>query len=100
MRRAAKVDDNQSEIVRALRLCGCSVQDLSAVGKGCPDLLVGCAGENFMLEIKDGSKPPSHQRLTDDQVVWHRDWRGQRVVVNSVQQALEAVGLSYHRGNA
>ena len=41
MRRAARTDANQAEIVAALRGVGASVQPLHAVGQGCPDLLVG-----------------------------------------------------------
>lgn len=103
MRRAAKVDRNQTAIVKALRAVGCSVQPLHAVGKGCPDLLVGvpersAVGSFFRprrmvcLEVKDGDKPPSERRLTPDQEKWHAQWRGPAVVVvENVDQALEAV---------
>ena len=47
MRRAARVDRNQAEIVVALRAGGASVQPLHAVGKGVPDLLVGWRGKIF-----------------------------------------------------
>ena len=40
MRRAARVDDNQGQIVDALRRVGCSVWSLAGVGKGFPDLAV------------------------------------------------------------
>ena len=89
--RAAKVDDNQKEIVKALRTLGCSVQHLHNVGAGCPDLLVGYKGFNILLEVKDGNKSPSQQKLTPDQVIWHRDWRGHVNVVNSSEQAIIAV---------
>jgi hypothetical protein len=89
--RAAKVDDNQKEIVKALRHMGCFVQHLHGVGAGCPDLLVGYKGFNILLEIKDGNKKPSDQKLTPDQIIWHRDWRGQVDIVNSVDQAVLAV---------
>jgi hypothetical protein len=89
--RAAKVDDNQKEIVKALRTLGCSVQHLHSVGAGCPDLLVGYKGFNILLEVKDGNKSPSQQKLTPDQVIWHRDWRGHVNVVNSSEQAIIAV---------
>lgn len=92
--RAARIDANQPEIVAALRKAGCTVQHLHSVGKGCPDLLVGRAGVNYLLEIKDGGKPASDQRLTADQVVWHREWGGAVTVVNSVDGALVAVGLA------
>lgn len=93
MRRASKADANQSEIVDALRRAGASVQPLHAVGSGCPDILVGFRGVNLMVEIKDGNKPPSARRLTPDQVVWHDAWRGQVIVVKSVDEALTAIGV-------
>jgi len=98
VRRAAKVDANQREIVAALRGAGATVQLLHAVGEGCPDLLVGWNGLNLLLEVKDGSKPPSAQKLTPQQEVWHRDWRGHRVVVNSPEAALAAIGVIAIRG--
>ena len=93
MRRAAKVDANQREVVAALRGAGATVQLLHAVGEGCPDLLVGHLGVNYLLEVKDGQKPPSAQKLTPQQEIWHRDWRGHRVVVNSPEAALAAIGV-------
>ena len=92
MRRAAKVDANQADIVAALRMAGATVQPLHAVGKGCPDLLVGYQRDNYLLEVKDGSKVPSAQKLTEDQVEWHELWRGQAAVVNDVKSALLAIG--------
>ena len=44
-----------------------------------------------MLEVKDGSKPPSDRELTPDQVKWHIAWRGQVAVVTSVEEAIAAV---------
>lgn len=89
--RAAKIDANQNEIVAALRKIGCTVQILSSVGKGCPDILVGFRGKNTLLEIKDGGKPLSAQKLTPDQIKWHSEWMGSVYVVNSIDQAIEAV---------
>lgn len=67
MRRAARVDANQAAIAEALRSCGATVQLIHTVGKGCPDLLVGFGGINLLLEVKDGSKPPSKRKLTPDE---------------------------------
>ena len=69
------------------------MQHLHSVGKGCPDLLVGKSGINYLLELKDGAKTPSEQRLTPDQVVWHEQWGGSVAVVNCEEAALKAVGL-------
>jgi hypothetical protein len=94
MRRAAKVDANQTEIVDALRTVGASVHSLSAVGGGIPDLLVGFRMVTYLLEVKDGKKKPSARELTPDQVRFHADWFGGAcVVVNSVPEALAAVGV-------
>ena len=93
MRRAARTDTNQAEIVRMLSQFGASVVSLAAVGSGVPDLLVGYQGRNFLLEVKDGNKPPSRRRLTSDQVEFHRDWRGSVSVVKNADEALQAVGI-------
>jgi Holliday junction resolvase len=78
-----RVDDNQSKIVKALRDLGATVQHLHAVGKGCPDIVVGFKGKNLLLEIKDGDK----KVLTPDQVNWHKLWKGQVNVVTSIDDA-------------
>lgn len=93
MRRAAKVDANQQDIVRALRDIGATVESLAPLGKGVPDLLVGYRGENLVLEVKDGSKPPSAQKLTPDELRWHQNWRGDVYVVSSVEDALSVLGV-------
>lgn len=93
MRRAAKTDDNQQEIVSALRKAGCSVAVTSNVHDGFPDIAVGRAGKTYLLEIKDSKKPPSARKLTEDQERFHANWRGHVAVVNTVEQALKEVGL-------
>lgn len=98
VRRAARTDRNQQEIIRVLRDAGCGVLDLSAVGKGCPDLLVHPpaypdARMAFLVEIKDGSKSPSRRTLTPDQEKFHREWKGSIFVVTSPEEALKAAGV-------
>lgn len=88
-RYAARVDANQTQIVSALRAAGATVQLLSAVGQGCPDLLVGYQGNNILMEIKDGKKSPSDRKLTSDQIVWHSEWKGVVFLVTSVDEALQ-----------
>lgn len=88
MRRAARVDANQSVIIGALLSVGASVQTLASMGGGVPDLLVGFKGRNILIEVKDGSKPASARQLTGDQIDWHCKWRGQVAVIENVEQAL------------
>lgn len=92
MRRAAKVDRNQGEIVRALRSVGASVAITSAVGGGFPDLVVGYRGRNFLIEIKDGEKVPSARRLTGAQERFVGAWRGEWSKADTADEALEAIG--------
>jgi hypothetical protein len=80
-------DANHQEIVDAYEACLCSVQDLSAVGFGCPDLNVGCGGEfgaNDYVEIKT-----DHGRLSKSQERWIRDWRGPKPrIIRTVDEAI------------
>lgn len=93
MRRAAKVDANQEEIVAALRRVGASVQSLAPMGHGVPDILVGYFDShgrhrNILMEIKT-----EKGRLTQDELEWMHDWRGQCCVVRSVPEALRVIGV-------
>jgi hypothetical protein len=94
MRRKGRTDGNQAEIVKALRAVGASVQPLSAVGSGCPDLLVGYRGANYLLEVKNlnGYAARKSQGFQPDQLKWHGAWFGQVATVFSVEDALRAVG--------
>jgi Holliday junction resolvase len=93
MRRASKIDSNQIQVVKALRAAGASVQSLAAVGKGVPDLLVGYKGKTLLMEVKDGDKAPSAQRLTEDQLTWHGAWKGGSLaVVDGPEAALRMIG--------
>lgn len=95
-----RVDANQASVVDALRRCGCKVQTLHTVGDGCPDLLVGWHGLLFVVEVKDGDKPPSKQKLTEDEVRWHGEWKDERVyILNSVERIpglLQRVETDYY----
>lgn len=88
--RARRIDVNQPDIVEALRKAGATVQPLHAVGKGCPDLLVGWRGLNVLMEVKNPNVPKADRERTPDQVRWATDWHG---VVHLVTSAAEAVGL-------
>jgi len=93
-----KTDDNQQEIIDALRAVGATVQDLSKVGNGCPDILVGYKGgkyagflvyNNYLMEIKN---PDTKGKLNMLQKVWHMNWRGNVQVVRTVEEALRVIG--------
>jgi len=93
MRRAAKIDSNQNEIVEALRRCGASVLITSQL-KNCFDILVGYNGINYIVEIKDGKKPPSQRKLTQGEIKFRDNWRGGKYyVIESVEDALKMIKL-------
>ena len=69
MRRAAKIDANQTQVVIALRAAGATVQSLAAVGVGVPDLLVGFRGQTYLMEVKDGQKAPIEMKISKNYLV-------------------------------
>lgn len=90
MRWASRIDENQPEIVQALRKAGAEVTPLYRVGGGVSDLLVSWRQRWFLLEVKNPLKPRSDQELTPDQ----KRWIGaQHAPVHVVYSAEEAVGL-------
>ena len=91
--RAARVDANHAEIVRALRAMGCSVLSLAKVGDQAPDIAVGYRGRTYLLEIKDGSLPASKCKLRPGQRAWHEAWRGHVSLVTSWQEAVDLIQL-------
>ena len=74
---AKKVDDNQKEIVDTFEALGARVAITSSAGNGFPDLVVQYRNplvrriQTMLVEIKDGSKPPSRRKLTPDQEKFH-----------------------------
>jgi hypothetical protein len=112
IRRAARRDDNEVEIVRALEAAGASVTYLSA--EGCPDLLVGYAGRTVLLEVKQPLGPKGGNvgrgrgasrvsaggdgTLSADQLAWWQAWKGSPpVIVRTPEEALAAIGVEPSR---
>jgi Holliday junction resolvase len=88
--RAAKIDGNQREIVKALLDVGASVLSIARIGSGAPDIIAGYRGVDTMMEIKRDAK----KKLRDKQVDFATLWMGKPVArVNSVEDALKAIGL-------
>ncbi|MDD4986141.1 MAG: hypothetical protein PHQ43_10210 [Dehalococcoidales bacterium] len=84
---AKRTDANQAEIMAALRKVGASVQSLHEVGRGCPDLVVGYHGHNYLMEVK-----MPFQILNAAEEAWHVKWKGQVAVVYGVKEALVQIG--------
>lgn len=82
-------DGNETELVQGLRDCACDVYFLNWPA----DLIVGVAGRNYLLEIKDPEQPLSKRRLTNAEQQFFDSWRGQVAKVETLEEALEVVGL-------
>jgi hypothetical protein len=96
----ARIDANHEQVVSALRACGASVQSLAGVGHGVPDLLVGFQGHTILMEVKDGNKPPSARRLTEDQIDWHSSWRGGPLaIVDGAEAAIRMLKICTTNSN-
>jgi hypothetical protein len=65
VRRRAKIDGNQAQVVDAFKSHGCLVESLAPMGNGIPDLLVTNPrhGVIWLVEVK---RPKA--KLTEDQV--------------------------------
>jgi hypothetical protein len=87
MRRASRRDANHYAVVAELTQAGFSVQDLSLVGGGCPDLIVAKHGVERWVELKDPERTRKrpHGGSADgrsaSQVEWAQSWRGSPVIV-------------------
>ena len=86
IRRAARVDANQAQIVSALRAAGAYVWII-----GLPvDLLVGYNGHSFLVEVKNGPR----KRLTALQQDFFNNWSGSTLArIDGPEAALRMIGV-------
>ena len=85
MRRAAKVDLNQRQIVRELRAMGFSVRHTHTIGQGFPDLVIGKGGVNLLVEVKREG-----EQLTADEKEFFASWNGYVIIGYSAEQIQQA----------
>jgi hypothetical protein len=88
LRRIARVDGNQADIVSALRKIGASVSPTHTIGGGFPDLVVGFRRRSVLFEVKDPKQPPSKRKLTDDEAIWFGNWKGEAYVIETAEEAI------------
>lgn len=89
MRYASKADDNQKELVAALRKLGASVHSLHRVGEGVPDLLVGYQNKTYLFEVKNRK---GKNKIGEAQRVFMLKWQGGTAkVVRDLGDVLEAL---------
>ena len=87
----SRVDSNQKYIVDGLRKFGASVLHTHTL-KNAFDILVGYKGSTFIMEIKDGSQPPSKRKLTPGELKFKNEWKGSEYfVVMNLEQAIRII---------
>jgi len=90
MRARPRKDANHTDIVGTFRACHCSVLDTAALGNGAPDLVVSLnINKTLLIEIKDGTKPPSQRKLTPDEQKFRDNWKGDYRIVTSVDDVIQ-----------
>lgn len=88
MRRYAnRKDSNHGSIREVFESLDCSILDVSDCACGF-DLIVGYKTQACAIEVKDGSKPPSAQKLTPNEHSAHLNWRGPKEIVTNNEQAV------------
>lgn len=81
MRRRAKSDANQMQIMRELRALGFSVCSTHTIGKGFPDLAVGRNDVTLLVELKT-----ENGTLTEDERTFFEVWRGAAIVAQTTEE--------------
>jgi rhamnose utilization protein RhaD (predicted bifunctional aldolase and dehydrogenase) len=85
-----RVDENQNRIFHTFIALGASVCNLSTVGRGCPDALIGYKGKTVLVEIKSSNKA----QFTEPQIKFMQEWRGGAVSrIDSVDAAIRLIKM-------
>jgi hypothetical protein len=94
-RRAARTDENQQKLVKQLRsIPGVTVQT------GVDDILIGCDGKNYWIELKDPEKVLKKTgdlkagTMKKSQIKLKQEWKGQYLVAWTLEQILQEIGVT------
>ena len=88
----ASRDRNHHSIVKKFERMGASVIDLSQIGRGKTDLLIGYCGIDQLVEVKlpEGRfGGTAHSKLNHRQVAFQHKWRGRSPVVVRTEEEVE-----------
>lgn len=86
-------DGNQKEFIEDMETIGATVVDLSSIGGGCGDVLVGWNFRNWLFELKDPSQAPCDRKPRPSQVKFEQDWKGQYKLVETSDEAMRLMGV-------
>lgn len=90
--RIRRTDKNHLPLMEQIRqIPGAEVLSIHTIGRGAPDLILGFAKRNYLLEVKDPKQPPSKRRLTEDEEKFHKSWPGSVHVVETLADVLRII---------
>jgi len=82
VRKFGRKDSNHHTLAKHAEAFGASVVDLSPLGDGVPDCLIGLHGTTWLVEFKTATGS-----LTDDQTEFIATWRGSPVfLVRTIEE--------------
>jgi hypothetical protein len=91
-------DGNHSELSNHFEALSCTVIDTHSVGiAGWPDLVVGCLGQNHLVEVKNPDTEYGRAGLSATQLIFNRDWRGAPMAVVSSVDEVTALVMIWRR---
>jgi hypothetical protein len=97
-RYARKRDANHGTLIATFLQLGCTVIDTSHAGiPGWPDVVVGCMGQNHLVEFKNPGSRYGRAGLNANQQAFARDWRGGQVFVVSTTDEVIALVSNWRR---
>lgn len=81
-------DANSGAVADHLRANGWGVHVTTFVGEDFPDLVCACRLFTALVEVKDGSKPPSKRKLSEGQQRFRDAWPGVVITALTPEHAL------------
>lgn len=90
-----KKDDNHNEIVQVFREVGARILETYMVADTGCDFIALLNQRVFVVEVKDGSKPPSSRKLTLNEICAREYWAENFHVIESVDDAIKVITRRY-----
>jgi len=92
----AKKDANHNQVQGMFSAFGFRTLDVSSMKCGF-DFIAWKKGRVFIVEVKDGSKPPSATKLTDKEIEAEKKYSGEYYVIFSSEQAKRLIERKYEK---
>ena len=93
-------DKNHDTLSMAFVSLACSVADMATCGvDDFPDVVVGCMGQNYLVEFKNPETAYGRRGMTAGQTRFARDWNGGRVYMATTIDEVAALVQNWRRGS-